>query len=175
MEQDSALKQAESALSISADRASVLQSKLEEILFRAQRLSNAVKNGLKTPDYMFGYDLQHFRRDVRAFGIELAGLANIIGGIERAAVYSEQAIGRARAVMRLTERLNRAMHTFQEMTLLAQSHIREADHKIEAWHLAQEVDQMVQKTQPLPMTANKALIKISTPEPDSKPPAAPSS
>ncbi|MDE1977098.1 MAG: hypothetical protein KGI84_07565 [Elusimicrobia bacterium] len=170
MEQESSLKRVESVLSLTVDRAAALHGKLEEILFRAQRLSNAMKNGLKNSDYMFGYDLQHFRSEVRAFGLELASIPNMIGRLEHGAVYEEAAVGRARAVMRLTERLSRSLHGFQDMALLAQSHIREAEHKIEAWHMVQDVDQMVQKARPLPMIANKVLIRISTPDGPKGPP-----
>jgi len=173
MDQENALKHVESVLSLTADRAAVLQSKLEEIFFRAQRLSNAMKNGTKNSDYMFGYDLQHFRNEVRAFGIELSAIPNMIGSLDRGAAYEEAAVTRARAVMHLTERLSRGLHAFQDMALLAQAHIREAEHKIEAWHMVQDVEQMVQKARPLPMMVNKVLIKISTPEGKGDAPSAP--
>ncbi len=163
MEVLQALKQTEASLSLTADRISALDGKLEDLLFRAQRIASAAKNNLKTNDTMFGYDLQGFRRDVRAFGHEITGLPNMIGALERAAEFSEPAIRPAQAVMRACERVNRALKGLHDRALLAHQHIREAEHKVEAWYLVQEVEQMAQKGQSLPTLANKVLIRVSDP------------
>jgi hypothetical protein len=44
------------------------------------------------------------------------------------------------------------------MSLIAHQHIRAADWKIEAWYLAQEIEEMVMKGQGLPTVANKIVI-----------------
>jgi len=54
MEQDHALKQAESTLSLVGDKISNLSSKIEDLVFRAQRIAAAKKNNLKSTDTMFG-------------------------------------------------------------------------------------------------------------------------
>lgn len=163
MEQLSALKQLESSLSLFSDRVAVLQGKLEDLVFRAQRIANALKNNLKVQDTMFGYDLQNFRREIQRFSNELGGISNVLAGVERAASFQEDAVKNAQAVMRLSDRLSKALKTLHDQALIAHQHIRQSDHKIEAWYLAQEVEEMAQKTQALPTLANKAVIKVSTP------------
>ncbi|MBI3554497.1 MAG: hypothetical protein HY077_18540 [Elusimicrobia bacterium] len=149
--------------SITADRISALHGKLEDLLFRAQRIASSEKNKLKSMDTMFGYDLQNFRREVRTFSHEIGGLPNLLGGIERAASFDEASVRPAQSVMRIADRLSKSLRTFHDHALLAHSHIRAADHKIEAWYLVQEVEQMSQKGQSLPTIANKVVIRVSTP------------
>jgi hypothetical protein len=73
METISACKQMESTLSITCDKVNTLKSKLEDLLFRAQRISAAQKNNMPNSDTMYGYDLQKFRRDIRTFSTEISG------------------------------------------------------------------------------------------------------
>lgn len=168
-----ALKQMEGSLSVTGDRATTLKAKLEDLLFRAQRISAAAKNNMPSTDSMFGYDLQHFRRDVRAFSMELQSLPTIMGSIERTAEYDEKAVKFATGVMRLCTRLAQIMKALHDASLLAHQHIRANDHKIEAWYMAQEVEELAQKAQGLPATANKIVILVSTPKPGSAPVAPP--
>jgi hypothetical protein len=163
MEQASALKMTEGKLSLINDRITTLHAKLEDLLFRAQRIAANEKNKIKSNDSMFGYDLQNFRKEIRTFSHEIGALPNLIGGIERAAFFEEVSIRPAQAVMRIADRVSKALRTLHDHACLAHSHIREADHKIEAWYLIQEVEQMSQKAQSLPTVANKVVIKISTP------------
>lgn len=163
MEQLSGLKQMESALSLLSDRVAMLQGKLEDLVFRAQRIANALKNNLKVQDSMFGYDLQNFRREIQRFSNEVGGLPNTLAGMERAASFQDEAVKNAQSVMRLSERLSKALKTLHDQALIAHQHIRQSDHKIEAWYLVQEVEEMAQKSQALPTLANKVVIKVSTP------------
>jgi hypothetical protein len=158
-----ALKQMESQLSITCDRVSTLKAKLEDLLFRAQRIAAAQKNMMGNNDMMFGYDIQHFRRDIRGFGGELTNLPTILGSIERTASYDDKASKFAQSVMRLAMRLSQSLRALHDMSLLAHQHIRAADHKIEAWYLAQDIEEMVMRGQGLPTTANKIVILTSTP------------
>jgi hypothetical protein len=158
-----ALKQMEGTLSVTGDRAHGLQAKIEDLMFRAQRISAAAKNNMPNNDTMFGYDLQHVRRSVRAFAQEMTSLPTLMGSIERTAVYDEKAVKFASGVMRLCTRLAQIMKTLHDSSLIAHQHIRANDHKIEAWYLAQEVEELVQKAQGLPATANKIVIAVSTP------------
>lgn len=163
MEQLSALKQAESTLSLTGDKITNLSSKLEDLLFRAQRIAAAKKNNLKSTDTMFGYDLQNLRRDIRSFSTEMAGLPNMIGTIERMAAFDEGAVRYAQSVMRLCERVSKLVKALEDQARVAHQHIRESDHKIEAWYLVQEVEQLAQRAQTLPTIANKVVIRVSTP------------
>lgn len=158
-----ALKQMEGQLSITGDRANALKAKIEDLMFRAQRISAAAKNNMPSTDTMFGYDLQHVRRDVRSYSQELTAIPTVMGSIERTAVYDEKAVKFASGVMRLCTRLSQIMKSLHDCTLIAHQHIRANDHKIEAWYLAQEVEELAQKAQSLPATANKIVIACSTP------------
>jgi len=168
-----ALKQMESQLSVTCDRVSTLKAKLEDLLFRAQRISAAAKNMMPNNDMMFGYDLQHFRRDIRGFSGELSSLPTVMGSIERTATYDDKAAKFAQSVMRLCMRLSQSLRALHDMSLLAHQHIRAADHKVEAWYLAQDIEEMVMRGQGLPTSANKIVINTSTKPSGWQPPTAP--
>ena len=174
MEIVSGLKQMESTLSMVCDHTSAMKAKLEDLLFRAQRIAAAQKASMGNTDTMFGYDLQHYRRSVRAFAGEISGLPVVFGSIERSAVYDEKAAKFATAVARLSMRLSSLLRGLHDTSLLAHQHIRTADHKIEAFYLANEIEELVMRGQGLPTTANKIVILTQTPPPaDAAPPAAP--
>ena len=132
MEQLKGLRQMESTLSLVSDHVSVLSSRLEALVFRAQRIAHAMKDGRQEPDMMFGYDLQNFRRDVRTFGNEIGGLGTTLGSISRAAQYDEESVAHAQSVMRVCDRLQRALAALRDQSQLAHQHIRQAEHKMEA-------------------------------------------
>lgn len=148
----------ESTLSITCDKVNTLKSKLEDLLFRAQRISAAQKNNMPNSDTMYGYDLQKFRRDIRTFSTEISGLPVTLGSIERTATPEAGAFKFAQAIQRLTARLSQSLRSLHDMSLIAHQHIRAADWKIEAWYLAQEIEEMVMKGQGLPTVANKIVI-----------------
>ncbi|MEK7232807.1 MAG: hypothetical protein AAB268_03245 [Elusimicrobiota bacterium] len=157
------LKQLEGQLASTADRISDVKIKLEDLLFRAQRISAAAKNNMKNNDTMFGYDLQNFRLGLRTFGMDLSGLPGLLASIERNAKYDLEAAKFATGVMRASSRVANSMKTLQDMSLLAHQHIRANDHKILAWHIAQEIEEMGQKCMSLPSIANKIVILCATP------------
>jgi hypothetical protein len=163
MEQLRALRQAEGRLSLVGDHISVLSGKLEDLLFRAQRIAHALKDNAKAKvtDAMFGYDLQNFRRDVRAFGNDAGGISSALGSIERSAQYDEPSLVHAQAVMRLCDRIFKGLSALLDKAVLAHQHIREAEHKVEAWYMVQEIESLAQQTQGLPGLANKVLVAVS--------------
>ncbi len=163
MEIMAAMKMSESSMTMVCDKINAMGGKLEDLLFRAQRIAAAQKNKVANNDSMFGYDLQHFRNEVRTFSAEIGGLPNLVGSIERTAEYNEAAVKPAQSLMRICERLAKSLKTLSDQAYLAHQHIREANHKVEAWYLAQEVEQMAQKAQGLPTVANKIVIRVSTP------------
>jgi len=164
------LKQLEGTLNLTADRIAVVKAKLEDLLFRAQKISAAAKNNMKDNDSMYGYDLQNFRRDLRTFGMELTALPGLLAGLERTAEYDLAAGKFATGVMRASSRVANAMKVLHDMSLLAHQHIRVNDHKIMAWYIAQEIEEMGQKCMGLPAVANKIVILCTT---EKKAPAAP--
>ena len=163
METAAGLKQMESTLSVACDRTSAMKAKLEDLLFRAQRIAAAQRSALGVSDTMFGYDLQNYRRGIRTFSGEISGLPVALGSIERSAVYDENAVKFATAVMRLTMRLSSLLRGLHDTSILAHQHIRTADHKIEAWYLANEIEEVVMRGQGLPTVANKIVILTQTP------------
>jgi hypothetical protein len=171
METLAGLKQMEGTLSITCDKINAMKAKLEDLLFRAQRISNAAKNGLPNNDTMFGYDLQKFRRDVRTFGTEISGLPVLLGAIATGAAPDERSAKFATSVQRLAMRMSQSLRSMHDLSLLAHQHIRAADLKIEAWYLAQEVEEMVMRGQGLPTVANK-IVMATAKAPEAAPPAA---
>lgn len=161
MEIERSLRQVEGSLGLICDRISVLNARLDDLLFRAQRIAMNVKNGHKNPDMMYGSDLQHFRQEIRRFGFEIASLPNQVGAIERGAVLSEEAVKPAQSLMRVCERLSRDMRSIHDKALLAHQHMREAEYKIEAWYLVQDIQEMVQRAQALPNVANRIVLRVS--------------
>jgi len=170
MEQIAGLKNAEGKLSVTSDKVTALGGKLEDLLFRAQRISSAAKNGMKNNDSMFGYDLQNFRREVRTFSNDISALPNLVGTLERAATYDENAVRYAQSMMRIADRLSKNLRGLHDQACLAHSHIREAEFKVEAWYLVQEIEEMAQRGATLPTIANKVVIKVSTPDKKNPPP-----
>ena len=164
MEQLSGLKQAEGKLSIIGDRIAGYQAKIEDILFRAQKIANSAKNGFKSTDNMFGYDLQSLRGDMRNFGHEISALPNLVGSLERAASYDEKCLRFAQSVMRIADRVSKGLRMLHTNASLAHQHIKDADHRIMAWFIVQEIEEMASKAQVLPTIANKVVIKVSTPD-----------
>lgn len=175
MELMSALKQAEGRISMAGDKASQLGGKLDDLLFRAQKISSALKNKTPNNDTMFGYDLAHFRREVRSYAQEVVSLPAILGSIERDCAPIPGAEKFAQSLMRLAGRLHKALASLHSQALMAHQHIREADHKIEAWYLCQEAEELAQKAQSLPTIAQKIVILTAPPDstPSSAPPAPP--
>jgi hypothetical protein len=173
MEITAGLKQMESTLSMVCDHTSAMKAKLEDLLFRAQRIAAAQKSNMGSTDTMFGYDLQHYRRSVRTFAGEISGLPVVFGSLERSAVYDDKAAKFATAVARLAMRLSSLLRGLHDTSMLAHQHIRTADHKIEAFYLANEIEELVMRGQGLPTTANKIVILTQTKPPDWVPPAAP--
>ena len=173
METLAGLKQLEGQFGLVGDKVLAIKAKLEDLLWRAQRIANSQKNGMLNPDTMFGYDLQHFRRDVRTFSTEISGLPVLLGSIERTAAYDERAVKYAQVVMRLSVRISQTLRGLHDTAILAHQHLRSADLKIEAWYLAQEIEELVMKGQGLPSAANKIIIITSTPTPAAAPPGEP--
>jgi len=165
MEQLNSLKQLESRLSLLANKVGSLQSKLEDLVFRAQRLASAAKNNRMQADTMFGYDLQVFRRELRSFGNELETLPAALAGAERSAMIAPGALNPAQSVMRLSFRVSKALRELHDQALLAHQHLREADHKVEAWYVVQAAEMLSQRAQSLPTIANKIVLRVSGPEP----------
>lgn len=155
-----ALKQLEGELAVARDRASALGGKLEDLLFRAQRIAHAHKNGLKDPDTMYGYDLQHFRRDLRAYAGDVGALPARLESASRSAAPGAESLARAQAVLRLCAGLAQAVRGLHDSALIAHQHIRAADHKIEAWAVVQELDELASRAQGLPGVAGK-IVAVS--------------
>lgn len=162
MEIVAGLKQVDGQLSLMADRVTVVSAKLEDLLYRAQRISAAIKNGTISTDTMYGYDLQNFRQSLRKFAMDLGTLPPMLGSMERQATYNLDAVKYAQSVMRNTSRMAQALKALHDMSLLAHQHIRAADHKIEAWNISKEIEEMALQMQGLPMSANRILIASST-------------
>ena len=165
MEQMNALRQTESTLSLINGKISAIAAKLEDLVFRAQRIATAKKTNQVCPDTMFGYDLQNFRGEIRRFGQEVEGLPNTIGTIERSAVPNEDSVKHAQTILRLVTHLSQALRNLHDQALITHQAIRESDFKIQAWYLVQEIEQLAQRGQSLPTAANRVVLAVAPPEP----------
>ncbi|MCX5795894.1 MAG: hypothetical protein NTY77_10400 [Elusimicrobia bacterium] len=154
-----ALQQAEIRLSAVSVRVVVLSRMLEDLLFRAQRMSRALKDdaGADAADSTFGRDLQALRGDVHVFGRDSAGLSAALAGIEPPAGRGEPSSARVQAVRRLTHRLHRSLAALLDQAVLAHRHLLEAEHKVEAWGLVEELGAVSQQAQVLAGIANRLL------------------
>ena len=173
MELVAGLKQLEGNLSMMADRIVTVKAKLEDLLFRAQRISASAKNNMPNNDTMYGYDLQAFRRSLRVFSADISGMPAMLGSMERAATYDEKAVKFASSVLRSSARMAQNLKALHDMACLAHQHIRSSDHKMEAWYIAQEIEEIAQKGASLPTSANKIVITVSTPPAGTPPASAP--
>lgn len=162
MEQEKALRSLESVLSLASDHANVLGGKLEGLLFRIQRMAHAGKDTVGVGDAMFGYDVRNFRQELRNFSQEVDSLAARLGMLARTVAYEPNAVDPARTVMRLVERLHRAVVALREQALFLQQHVHGTDYKMDACYLVQETGDIESRSQGLPTTANKILIQVST-------------
>jgi hypothetical protein len=163
------LKQLEGRLAMTVDRVAAVKAKLDDLLFRALRIAAAAKNNMKDNDAMYSYDLQNFRRDIRAFGMEITTLPGLLASLERSAEYDPAAGKFATSVMRGASRVANALKSLHEMSLLAHQHIRATDQKMLAWYITQEIEEMAQKGLGMPATANKIVIAVSTPPAGAEP------
>ncbi|MEK7390302.1 MAG: hypothetical protein AAB036_11475 [Elusimicrobiota bacterium] len=159
----SGLKQISTQLTVLTERVQVVAAKLEDLLFRAQRISAGLKNGRVNTDTGYGYDLQGFRGGLRIFKADISSLPTAMGNISRQANYDPGLVKLAQDVMRLASRFAQVMKSLHEIALLAHQHIRSADHKMAAWYIAQEIEEFALMAQSLPLAANKILITVSTP------------
>ena len=155
------LKQIEGATSLACDKVQILKVKLEDLLFRAQRIASAIKNSTAHPDPMFGHDLQRYRREILTFREELSGLSSQLGTLSGLAFPDEPSLACAQSVLRRSMHLGQNLRSLHDNALLAHQHIRAADLKVEAWYLAQEIEEMQSLSHGLPAVANKIVIATS--------------
>ncbi|MDD5628917.1 MAG: hypothetical protein PHU21_07625 [Elusimicrobia bacterium] len=163
MDQILALQQAEIKLSDVSGRVVVLSCMLEDLLFRAQRMARAATGdpAAEAARAAFAGDLRALRRDVHSFGRDYAGLAAALSGIEPPAGPDEPSAARVRTVRRLTARLHRSLATLLDQAVLAHRHMREAEHKAQAWGLVEELGNVSQQAETLAAEANRLLAAES--------------
>ncbi len=157
----SGLKQIEGATSLACDKVQSLKIKLEDLDFRAQRIASAMKNSTTHHDPMFGHDLQRYRREILAFREELSVLSAQLATLSSLAQPDEKALACAQSVLRRSMQLGQNLRTLHDNALLAHQHIRAADLKVEAWYLAQVIEEMQSLSHGLPTVANKIVIATS--------------
>ncbi len=156
------LKLLEVELGITADHIAGVSAKLEDLLFRTQKIANAVKQKKPHYDTMYAYDLQNFRRDLRTFGMEIMSFPIRLSALERQAGYDPAATKLAANVMRATSRFSNSLKTLEDMARLTQQHIHDPEHKIIAFYIAQEIEELALKGMSLPTIANKILIACTS-------------
>ena len=173
MDSIQSIKQASGNFQLLNDKASVLSAKLQDLAFRAQRIASAKRSGSTSQDHMFGYDLQTFRREARAFNNEIASLPAQLNMVQRLAVVDEGAVKHATELLRWAITLNKALTALCDLSHFAHGHVRQADAKVEAWFVVQELEQLAEQSKVLPKAANTILTSVPPPSKPSQGPIKP--
>ncbi|MDD5628732.1 MAG: hypothetical protein PHU21_06685 [Elusimicrobia bacterium] len=166
-----AIKDAQDALSRASERGRALSGKLEDLVFRAQRIARAIKNGTQVPDSMFGRDLKEFRLDIRSYGTELSGLPNVLTGVAQSARLDPGAKAPAQAISQLSQQIHENLLALEDQGQLASQHIRGAEYKSEMGYLYAEIHGLLVRAQDLPSIADQIVLqaKAAAPAPVAAP------
>ncbi|MCX5796062.1 MAG: hypothetical protein NTY77_11255 [Elusimicrobia bacterium] len=165
------IKEAQDALSRASEHGRALSRKLEDLVFRAQRIARALKNGTSVPDSMFARDLKEFRLDIRNFGTELGVLPNALAGVAQSARLDPGAGAPAQAISQLSQQIHDNMLALEDQGQLASQHLRGAEYKSDMGYLFAEIHGLVVRAQGLPAIADQ-IVSQAKAAPPSAPAAA---
>lgn len=165
MEEKRLFKIAEERFVEFSDKAGLLQSRMEDLHFRAIRISNALKNKQKSRDALFGEDLALMRRAVRTFSQECSSLPGLMDWLEREAHYDPELAGSARALLSIVSTLQKSMTAFCEQSRMLHQYVHDSDMKMEAWYMVQDIETLAQKMQVYPfIISGRIMGKLTTPD-----------
>lgn len=168
MEEKRLFKIAEARFVELSDKAGLLQSRLEDLYFRAIRIANALKNKQKNRDALFGEDLTLLRRAVRAYSQDCLNLPGLMDWLEREAHYAPDLAESAGALLKVVSALQKTTLAFCEQARLLHQYIHDADAKMEAWYAVQDMEIVAQKIQTYPLLiSGRIMAKLTAPDADS--------
>ena len=146
------------------DRVGLLQTRMEDLLFRAQRVSNAIRNNQKMRDGLFADDLQTARRAIRSFLQDASAIPGLLDWLDRETSYSPLLLIRARSLLSLATRFQKETSNLTETARMLHNSIIKPEDKIDAWYVTQELETGAQKFQGFPFLISSRIVsKLSTP------------
>ena len=134
------LRQADSRLKAAESSLSVISAKLEDLCFRAQRISRALKAREAVKDTTFGAELVDLRKLVRAFIAEAETLPSSLSAAQRGVAKEQGAAECAASVSGSARRLPQSVSHLHELALLVHRHSPEGEARVAAWYMAQELE-----------------------------------
>lgn len=153
-----------------SDHLKFLQVKMEDYVFRAQRLVTAIKAGIPIKDKGFGEDMLILRKELITFGADVIDLPNMIGRLEMDARYEAdelkrfQQVNMVQVVHRETMGLQKEMQNLSGTAGLLHQHARQTPFVQESMYIGIEIEKMVERTDRLPMRVHKAVLALSNPD-----------
>ena len=167
MEQQQLIKLIEERVAVITDGARALHAHAEDLAFRSQSVSHAVKNGNPVRDRMFGDDLLIFHKGLNVFCATVLELPNLLSRLDGEARSEADAVRSMQSLFRAVSGLQKEMRGVQASASLAHQHLRNTPFKVESTYIGLELEKMTQKTDLLPQACNKILNTVSAPFPDS--------
>ncbi|MBI5622652.1 MAG: hypothetical protein HY924_02610 [Elusimicrobia bacterium] len=167
MEQDRLLKLTEERFMEFSDKVQSMVSHAEDLLFRAQRWSNAIKNHTGHKDTLFADDTQLLRRHVRSFIQDASALPGLIEWLDRECHYDadSRALDKARSLLKVTSQFEKDLAGLNEQLRHLHHFTPETDLKVEVWYMVQDVEVLHDKCKGYPFfVSSRVMSRISTPE-----------
>lgn len=171
MEQKRLCKLLEEKFTEFSDKISGLQGRLEDLLFRAQRLANALKRNQGAQDILFKDDLELLRRATRTFVNDATILPEMVEWLDREAHFDPDDVAPIRTLLAQASQVQKDMAGLCEQCRMLHQFIPEAELRIQAWYMVQDLEGIGHKFQMFPNTiSTRILNKVSTPPPGASPP-----
>lgn len=167
MEQDKLVVQAQERFQELVDKTSSMTARAEDLLFRAQRWANAVRNKTSYRDSMFHDDLQLLRRGARTFVQECSVLPPLMDWLDRDLRYDPDPRGleRVRSLLKLATQFERDLAGLNDTNRHLHHFVPLPELKVEAWYMVQEIEVLYDKVKGYPFFVSSRLMqRISTPE-----------
>ncbi|MBI5624746.1 MAG: hypothetical protein HY924_13285 [Elusimicrobia bacterium] len=176
MEQDKLVVHAQERFQELLDKVTSMQARSEDLLFRAQRWANAIRNKTSYRDHMFQDDLQLLRRAVRTFIQECGSLPSLMDWLERDLEYTPdpRALERVRSLLKIATQFEKDISNFNDINRHLHHFVPLPELKVEVWYLVQEIEVIYDKVKGYPFfIAARLMLKVSTPEKGDEGPAGP--
>ena len=129
------------------DRCGALHGRLEDLLFRAQRIALAEKRERKNPDHFFHEDLIIFRNDVRESRQEIGELAAEAAAVASSLLQNHGNRKRLEIVSILARQIHASLASLSEYASLAYQRMPERADRIQSWYCLGDINEMIKSAQ----------------------------
>ncbi|MFA6317709.1 MAG: hypothetical protein WC943_09855 [Elusimicrobiota bacterium] len=177
MDQEKIVVHAQERFQEMLDKVSAMQARSEDLLFRAQRWANAVRNKTSYRDQMFPDDLQLLRRATRTFIQECTTLPSMMDWLERDVSYDPdpRALERIRSLLKVATQFEKDLANFNDVNRHLHHFVPLPELKVDVWYQVQEIEVIYDKVKGYPFFISTRLMnKVSTPEAGPQPGTPPS-